>query len=78
MWPSLDLRTSPYDNLQRMLNVLTASAIPIHRRSGMSSTCVMLNGSITEIFYDNEGNEIARYHLVAGGQNRGVQISARQ
>lgn len=35
-------------------------------------------GSITEIFYDNEGNEIARYHFVAGDQNRGTQVSAEQ
>lgn len=62
-----------------MLNALQpGTVIPIHRHSTTSETCIVLNGSITEIFYDNDGNEIARYHLIAGGENCGIQISAGQ
>lgn len=54
---SLDLRTSPEDNSQRMLNALEPGTImPIHRHRNTSETMVMIRGSLMEYLYDDEGN----------------------
>lgn len=39
-------------------------------------TCIVLNGLITDIIYDNYSDEVVSYHLVAIGENCGVQIPA--
>lgn len=44
---SLDLRNSPDDNSQRMLNALEPGTVmPIHRHHGSSETVVILRGKI--------------------------------
>lgn len=48
-----DLRNSPSDNSQRMLNAIEpGSAVPIHRHRGSSETVVCLRGRLVEEFYD--------------------------
>ena len=52
---NLDLRNSPSDGSQRMLNALEpGTVIPIHRHVKSSETVVCLRGHLREIFYDNE------------------------
>ena len=54
---SYDLRTTPEDNSQRMLNALEPGTImPIHRHSTTSETMVMVRGKLIERFYDDDGN----------------------
>ncbi len=61
---NMDLRTSPYDQSQRMLNALEPGTIlPIHRHTKTTETVVILRGRMDEMFYDEEGNETARFHL---------------
>ena len=53
---SYDLRTSPNDGSQRMLNALEpGTELPIHRHRLSSETMVVIRGSVTELFYNDEG-----------------------
>lgn len=73
---AMDLRTTTEDNSQRMLNALIpGTQIPIHRHTTTSETSVILYGSIEEIFYDIDGNELVRYTLHVGD---GLQIPVGQ
>lgn len=76
---NLDLRTSQYDNSQRMLNALEPDTImPIHRHRTTSETVVMVRGSLKEIFYDNNGNITEETILQAGGECPALQVPAGQ
>ena len=53
---NMDLRNSPADNSQRMLNALEpGTPLPIHRHMKSSETVVCLRGHLREIFYDDGG-----------------------
>ena len=54
---NLDLRNSPEDSSQRMLNALEpGTVLPIHRHLRSSETVVILRGRIQWIFYDDAGS----------------------
>lgn len=56
---SYDLRTSPEDSSQRVLNaLLPGTAISIHRHTKSTETFVILRGKMEEIFYE-ESSEVA-------------------
>ena len=53
---NLDLRNSPTDQSQRMLNAIEpGSPLPIHRHRKSSETVVCLRGRLRELFYDDAG-----------------------
>ena len=53
----LDLRNSPDDGSQRMLNAIEpGSELPIHRHLCTSETVVCLRGCLLVEFYDDAGN----------------------
>lgn len=53
---NLDLRNSPEDYSQRMLNAIEpGTELPIHRHRTTSETVVCLRGHFEEYFYDEEG-----------------------
>ncbi len=53
---NLDLRNSPEDKLQRMLNAIEpGSVVPIHRHRNTSETVVCLRGKLVEEYYDDDG-----------------------
>ena len=55
---AMDLRNSPEDLSQRMLNALELGTVmPIHRHLASSETVVLLRGKICWHFYDDAGNE---------------------
>lgn len=61
---AFDLRTTPDDQSQRMLNaMLPGTELPIHRHRNTSETAIILRGRMDEVFYDDSGKEIARYAL---------------
>lgn len=65
---SLDLRNSPEDQSQRMLNALEpGTEMPIHRHKGSSETCVCIRGHFEEYFYDSEGRLTETVDMVPGG-----------
>lgn len=50
-----DLRTTPEDNSQRMLNaLLPGTKVPIHRHPNSSENVLLLQGKIIEILYEED------------------------
>lgn len=65
---AMDLRNTPEDNSQRMLNALEpGSVMPIHRHKGSSETCVCIRGHFEEYFYDENGVLTDTIDMVPGG-----------
>lgn len=65
---NMDLRNSPSDGSQRMLNALEPGTVmPIHRHKGSSETCVCVRGHFEEYFYDENGNLTDTIDMVPGG-----------
>ena len=65
---NLDLRNSPDDLSQRMLNAIEPGTVmPIHRHLGSSETCVCVRGHFEEFFYDENGNLTDTIDMVPGG-----------
>ena len=61
---NFDLRTSPADTSQRMLNaLLPGTVVPIHRHPQSTENVFLLCGKIVEVICDENGNEIERIHL---------------
>ena len=53
---NLNLRNSPSDGAQRMLNALEPGTVmPVHRHLGSSETVVCVRGHFEEYLYDSEG-----------------------
>lgn len=53
---NMDLRNSPEDKSQRMLNAMEpGTPLPVHRHRKSSETVVCLRGHLREIFYDDKG-----------------------
>lgn len=72
---SMDLRNSPDDLSQRMLNALEPGTVmPIHRHHGSSETVVILQGKIRWIFYDENGKETERVILDADSEPRMLNV----
>ncbi len=72
---AMDLRNSPEDLSQRMLNALEPGTVmPIHRHHVSSETVVILRGRIRWIFYDDNGAETERVVLDANGEPRMLNV----
>ena len=72
---AMDLRNSPEDLSQRMLNALEPGTVmPIHRHHASSETVVILRGKIRWIFYDENGNETEWVVLDADGDLRMLNV----
>lgn len=72
---AMDLRNSPEDLSQRMLNALEPGTVmPIHRHHGSSETVVILRGKIRWMFYDENGAETERVLLDADGDVRCLNV----
>ena len=65
---NLDLRNSPEDKSQRMLNAIEPGTVtPVHRHRFTSETCVCVRGHFEEYFYDEQGNLTETVDMVPGG-----------
>lgn len=65
---NMDLRNSPEDLSQRMLNALEPGTVmPIHRHLNTSETCVCIRGHFEEYFYDENGNLTDTIDMIPGG-----------
>ena len=72
-----DLRTSPNDGGQRMLNVLLpGTKVPIHRHPNSNENVILLCGKLVEVIYDADGNETERIHLDPSVCNFGCVVPA--
>jgi len=65
---NLDLRNSPSDGSQRMLNAIEPGTLmPIHRHLGSSETVICVRGHFEEYLYDSEGRLTATIDMRPGG-----------
>ncbi len=72
---NLDLRTSPHDNSQRMLNALEpGTVLPIHRHQMSTEVVVILRGSATQYFYDDLGNVTEDVTIKTGTPECGMSV----
>ncbi len=74
-----DLRNSPSDQSQRMLNAIEpGSVLPIHRHRRSSETVVILRGHLRETFYDPNGQLTAAFDLIPGAGTVALNIPLGQ
>lgn len=72
---NLDLRNSPEDQSQRMLNAIEPGTVmPIHRHSKSSETVLCLRGHFEEYFYDEQGNLTDIIDMSPGGLMLNIPI----
>ena len=65
---NLDLRNSPSDQSQRMLNAIEPGTfLPIHRHRTTYETVVCLRGHFEEYFYDDSGYLTDTIDMAPGG-----------
>lgn len=59
-----DLRTTPEDKSQRILNAVEpGTVLPIHRHRGSTETIVVLRGKVVQHYYNENGEKVASYEL---------------
>jgi Uncharacterized conserved protein, contains double-stranded beta-helix domain len=77
---SMDLRNSPEDQSQRMLNAIEPGCpLPIHRHRNTSETVVCLRGKLVEEYYDDlERMCTESIVLTPNGQTVALNIPAGQ
>ena len=76
---AMDLRNSPDDGSQRMLNALEPGTVmPIHRHRPSSETVVVLSGKIRWDYYNDKGVKTNSFILDANGDIRCINVDMGQ
>ena len=76
---AFDLRTTPNDSSQRILNAVEPGTIlPIHRHRGSTETIIVLRGKVVQHYYDDNGNITDEFVMEPCGQYPMVQIEKGQ
>ena len=74
-----DLRNSPEDKSQRMLNAIEPdSQLPVHRHRKSSETVVCLRGHLREMFYNDNGEVTEVIDLMPNSECVAVNIPIGQ
>ena len=74
-----DLRNSPEDQSQRMLNALEpGTVLPIHRHRNSSETVAILRGRAVQWLYDEEGRVVEKVLLEVGGDIPAMNVERGQ
>lgn len=74
-----DLRNTPADHSQRMLNALEPGTVmPIHRHRSTSETVVVLRGKVRWLYYDEQGRLIESILVEANGDICGLSVPMGQ
>lgn len=74
---NMDLRTSPEDSSQRMLNaLLPGTEVPIHRHPMSNENVMCLRGKLWEVLYDADGQESGRFLLDPSTGHYGIVVPA--
>ena len=72
-----DMRTTPNDNSQRLINAMEPGTImPIHRHKNTTETMVMVRGKILERLYDDTGCLTDEFVMEPCGRYPMIQIPA--
>ena len=76
---SYDLRTTPEDKSQRMLNAVEpGTVIPIHRHRSSTETIVVLRGKVVQHYYDENGEKLAAYELAPNSLQVAMSVPVDQ
>lgn len=76
---NFDLRNTPDDLSQRMLNALEPGTVmPIHRHQNTSETVVVLRGKVKWLYYNDKGELTDTILVEAGGDICGLSVPKRQ
>lgn len=76
---NLDLRNTPNDQSQRMLNALEPGTVmPIHRHQHTSETVVVLRGKVKWLYYNDKGELTDTILVEAGGDICGLSVPKGQ
>ena len=76
---NFDLRNTPDDLSQRMLNALEPGTVmPIHRHRHTSETVVVLRGKVKWLYYNNKGELTGTILVEAGGDIYGLSVPMGQ
>ena len=76
---AFDLRTTPNDSSQRILNAVEPGTIlPIHRHRGSIETIIVLRGKVVQHYYDDNGNKTASYELAPNSAQVGMSVPIGQ
>jgi cupin fold WbuC family metalloprotein len=76
---NLDLRNTPDDQSQRMLNALEPGTVmPIHRHRTTSETVVVLRGKLKWLYYNDQGELIDTILVEANGDICGLSVPQGQ
>lgn len=74
-----DLRTTPNDNSQRILNAVEPGTIlPIHRHRTSTETIVVLRGRVRQSYYDDKGNVTGIFELAPMSNIVGMSVPVGQ
>ena len=76
---SYDLRPTPEDQSQRILNAVEPGTIlPIHRHRGSTETIIVLRGKVVQHYYDDNGEKTASYELAPNSAQVGMSVPVGQ
>ena len=76
---NFDLRNTPDDLSQRMLNALEPGTVmPIHRHQNTSETVVVLRGKVKWLYYNDKGELTDTILVEAGGDICGLSVPKGQ
>lgn len=76
---AFDLRTSPNDSSQRILNAVEPGTIlPIHRHRGSTETIIVLRGKVVQHYYNDAGEKTASYVLAPQSAKVGMSVPVGQ
>ena len=76
---AFDLRTTPEDQSQRILNAVAPGTIlPIHRHRGSTETIIVLRGKVVQHYYDDNGKKTASFELVPNSVQVGMSVPVGQ
>ena len=76
---NLDLRNTPNDQSQRMLNALEPGTVmPIHRHRNSSETVVVLRGKVKWLYYNDNGDITDTFIVASGSDLVGLSVPKGQ
>lgn len=76
---NFDLRNSPEDQSQRMLNALEPGTVmPIHRHRNSSETVVVLKGRVKWLYYNDKGELTDTFVVAPNSDLIGLSVPMRQ
>lgn len=76
---AFDLRTTPNDSSQRILNAVEPGTIlPIHRHRGSTETIIVLRGKVVQHYYNDTDEKTASYELAPNSARVGMSVPVGQ